>query len=413
MLSALQKSQLDNSIHNQSVFFSRIHDESDTFKLSKELKELVQGKGYDKFSSKKEEDKLFQGVYKAFEKTEFEAFAQSDLKPIQDPVRPRDKKQTLDERDPNLGIYEIIPQTDPSLLGQKVVGNQSRKSAARIEASQNTGFVDGLTPAAVAGGRATYDANIINLIGGMARTMPNVNVPYITYSKDPEAGRLAGVFPRYANDYNPSANSNYGSRVNSQPTVYHPNSAASVNAFNANGLTQDNPNYAHQKSMFTDHLRQEPSSNYEWSEEMKTYVRRNIPALANTNVKKDDIDYFQRYSGDLDLKNAQGRSNELRRSIAIDQNKIVSPSQFNLAESVNSHYRVQGMQVQQELQAQQNQQAITNQILPQGVATRAIAPSNNYQLNYMNTANLLNTVGNVPAPDRSAYYQTVPYYRPA
>ncbi len=117
----MEESMNQDSNNENSVFFSRVHDRSDIENITKELREMVKGKRYDVFTEHKQSIETLSKVAKAYDKTTYESFYQSfdDKNPREfRPERPETVTQKAEwaERDPNLGIYEIIPQTDLGLV---------------------------------------------------------------------------------------------------------------------------------------------------------------------------------------------------------------------------------------------------------------------------------------------------------
>lgn len=88
-----------------------------------------------------------------------------------------------------------------------------------------------------------------------------------------------------------------------------------------------------------DALGQEIPTPYEYSEDLHQTVRRNIPAVVNTNIKKSDQEYLMKYSGDMDYKSKSARDNEAFRAYERQQNQNLDGNQFNLQASTNSFQR--------------------------------------------------------------------------
>ncbi len=90
-----------------------------------------------------------------------------------------------------------------------------------------------------------------------------------------------------------------------------------------------------------DKVEQEFGQFYDYSEDMRTGVRRNIPAIQNTNIKKADVEYLQKYAGDPALKNKSGREYALAKEYESRRHNYTSngQDQFNLQSSSNTYQR--------------------------------------------------------------------------
>ena len=94
-----------------SVFFDRIHDSSDVKKLADELRDLVTGKGYDKFVEESRSKTMMSGVANIIQNKRY-ARPNFGMKPAHKaPVSDLGTSISL-PKDPNIGPYEVVPQTD-------------------------------------------------------------------------------------------------------------------------------------------------------------------------------------------------------------------------------------------------------------------------------------------------------------
>ena len=147
--------------------------------------------------------------------------------------------------------------------------------------------------------------------------------------------------------------------------------------------------------IFTDSLGQEIPRVYEIPDETKREMRRNIPALQNTNLREEDADFLQQYSEISNIKSQDGKMNDLIRQYQMNYKPYQTQDQFNLQSSTNAFYRT----LPPDLLNPSYRQSSSQLSGPGNVSDRAYAPSANYRGNYANYDALNHTNSHVPRPD--------------
>ena len=102
-----------NKSNNDSVYFARIHDSSDVKKLADELRDLMSGKEYDKYAEKIKKDRIMNGIVEIVDLKKYKRPNFGERPGHKAPITTISNPQNgFQKKDPNLGPYELYPQTD-------------------------------------------------------------------------------------------------------------------------------------------------------------------------------------------------------------------------------------------------------------------------------------------------------------
>lgn len=138
---------------------------------------------------------------------------------------------------------------------------------------------------------------------------------------------------------------------------------------------------------------------YERPDNLSGALRRNIPAMINTNTNEDEkvfMDTMSKYDTD---KTRQGKMLDLVHGFQMRNKPYPPPDQFSLQASTNAFHRTQPSDMIAGDPSDRYQNYSTKYGPFIGVSDRAYMPSKNFARNYENTDNLLITsLGNPPPP---------------
>lgn len=154
-----QSQQLEGKNNSDSVYFDRIHDSSDVKKLADELRDLVAGKGYDKFAEEIKNRRIMKELHdfvdhRKYQKKDFGASISHKA-----PITQMEGYRRTTTTDPNLGPYEVVPQTDMYYKdnNRELWIKSDIKSHLR---GSTTGTINPFE------NRVTYPGEVVELVGG-------------------------------------------------------------------------------------------------------------------------------------------------------------------------------------------------------------------------------------------------------
>lgn len=195
----VSQSQMDMGDQSQanadedSVYFARIHDSSDVKRLADELRDLVAGKGYDKFTEEKEKRRVFGGLYSSIDQKKYNRLWKgSTTEHHRTPMTALSTIMGFEKKDPELGPYELVPQTDMFFKE-----SSGRIKFRRKRSSLRNSDADNINPFE---NQELYPGKVIDLMNAEASRMASADTmqSVLDYTRmTPEPVRPPPVAPVY------------------------------------------------------------------------------------------------------------------------------------------------------------------------------------------------------------------------